>query len=244
MRFFLALLLLALPARASAVPPPDPARFAGEIRAFAVGDSLAPVPRNALVFYGSSSIRMWHDRLAADFAPLSVVGRGFGGSTMSEAAHYVDRVVAPLHPWGVVLYEGDNDIEMGRTPEQVVAAFDLLVAKLRTKLPKVHVFMLAIKPSGARWAKWPAMQATNSMLEAICRRPGSRMTFVDVATPLLAADGVPRPAMYLGDRLHMTPAGYDAWRSVLGPVLRATAPYPGFLPVSPLQTGTSPTADY
>lgn len=211
--------------RGSRVPrvlPPDPRRFESEILAFAAADSAARPPEGAVVFYGSSSIRMWHDRLAADFAPLRVVGRGFGGSTMSEAAWWVDRVVAPLRPWAVVLYEGDNDIEMGRLPTHVVADFDLLVAKLRTKVPGVRIFVLSIKPSGARWAKWGKMQATNAMLAAACGRPDSRMTFVDVATPMIWG-GLPRPEMYLEDRLHLTPAGYDAWRSVLQPKLREAA---------------------
>ena len=217
MRLVIALfVLLALPVHAAAIPPPDPSRFADEIRAFPPAHSPSRLGPRPIVFYGSSSIRMWHDRLAADFGPgLWTVGRGFGGSTMSDAAYYVDRVVAPLHPWAVVLYEGDNDIEMGRTPDQVVADFDLLVAKLRTKVPNVQLFVLAIKPSAARWAKWPAMQATNAKLAEICRRSPSRLIFVDVATPLLGRNGLPRPEFYLDDRLHLSTRGYDTWRTVV-----------------------------
>ena len=224
MRFVLALLLFAtFPAHAAAVPPPDPARFEEEIRAFARADSLAHASRGAIVFYGSSSIRMWHDRLADDFAPFVVIGRGFGGSTMSEAAHFVDRVIVPLRPWAVVLYEGDNDIEMGRTPDELIRDFARLTARLRAKHPATHVFVLAIKPSEARWARWPQAQEANARLAALCRRSPERMTFVDVATPLLGPDGRPRPEMYLADRLHLAAAGYDAWRDALFPVLRDAA---------------------
>jgi len=221
MRFVLALLLvLAAPARGLAVPPPDPARFADEVRAFARADSAGIGEVRPVVFYGSSSIRMWHDRLAADFAPLPVVGRGFGGSTMSEAAYWVDRVVAPLRPWAVVLYEGDNDLEMGRTPNEVLRDFDLLVAKLRTTSPSTHLFVLSIKPSEARWAKWPTMQETNARLAAVCARNPRRMTYIDVTRPLLHDDGRPRPEMYLEDRLHLTSRAYDSWRTILDPILR------------------------
>jgi lysophospholipase L1-like esterase len=224
MRFLLALLLAcAASGHAVAVPPPDPARFADELRAFARDDSSGIGPVRPVVFYGSSSIRMWHDRLAADFAPLRVVGRGFGGSTMSEAAHWVDRVVAPLRPWAVVLYEGDNDLEMGRTPNEVLRDFDLLVAKLRVSSPSTHLFVLSIKPSEARWPRWPAMQETNARLAAACARAPERMTYVDVTRPLLRDDGRPRPEMFLPDRLHLAPRAYDAWRTVLGPVLRDAA---------------------
>ena len=224
MRFVLAFLLFAaFPAHAVAVPPPDPARFAEEIRAFVRADSLEPAPRGAIVFYGSSSIRMWHERLADDFTPFVVMGRGFGGSTMSEAAHHVDRVIVSLDPWAVVLYEGDNDIEMGRTPGELVRDFVRLTARLRAKRPATHVFVLAIKPSEARWARWPQAQEANARLAALCRRSPDRMTFIDVATPLLDRDGRPRPEMYLADRLHLSAPAYDAWRDALYPVLREAA---------------------
>jgi lysophospholipase L1-like esterase len=221
MRFAFALLaILFLPSSAaSAVPPPDPWRLRGEIQAFVTADSLALPAPGAVVFYGSSSIRMWHDRLAADFAPARVVGRGFGGSTMSEAALHVERLVSPLRPSVLVLYEGDNDIEMGRTPGDVVRDFDLLVAKLSARVPRVQIVVLSIKPSPARWAKWPAMQQANAELATICRRHSERMTFVDVGRPLLDGRGQPRPEMYLPDGLHLTAPAYDAWRATLRPVI-------------------------
>jgi len=221
MRFAFALLVLLFlpPGVATAVPPPDPWRLRAEIQAFVTADSLALPAPGAVVFYGSSSIRMWHDRLAADFAPTRVIGRGFGGSTMSEAAFHVERLVSPLRPSVLVLYEGDNDIEMGRTPGDVVRDFDLLVAKLSARVPKVQIIVLSIKPSPARWAKWPAMQQANEELEALCRRHSGRMTFVDVGRPLLHDSGQPRPEMYLADRLHLSAQAYDAWRATLRPVL-------------------------
>ena len=32
---------------------------------------------------------------------------------------------------------------------------------------------------------------------------------VDVGTAMLGADGLPIPELFVGDGLHMTPAGYD-----------------------------------
>jgi lysophospholipase L1-like esterase len=219
MRRLLAALILcaftAAPLRAESVPPPDPDRFAAEIAAFVQADSIAPPPPGAIVFYGSSSIRMWHERLAADFAPLPVVGRGFGGSTMSEAAHWVGQVVVPLSPRAVVLYEGDNDIEMGRSPADVLVAFDSLAARLHAAVPAARVYVLSIKPSGARFKKWPKMREANRRLEARCRRERARFEFVDVATPMFDPMGMPRRELYLDDRLHLSAKGYDLWAGIV-----------------------------
>lgn len=215
------LALLLAPGVAAAVDRPDPARFESEIRAFEVADSTERAPRGAVVFYGSSSLRMWHPRLAADFPGITVVGRGFGGSTMSEAVHFLPRVVTPLAPRALVLYEGDNDIEMGLTPDQVMADFDSLLAGLHAAAPRTYVYVIGIKPSGARWERWKTMRETNRRFAERCARDPLRLAYVDVAMPMLGKDGRPRPELFLEDRLHLNDAGYDLWRDIVG---RALAP--------------------
>lgn len=45
------------------------------------------------------------------------------------------------------------------------------------------------------------------------------MTYVDVATPMLGADGRPRPELFVEDDLHLNETGYGVWESVLrGPL--------------------------
>src|SRR5690606_8065097 len=68
------------------VEDPDPLRFAEAIEAFAAFDSHNTVPRNAIVFVGSSSIRFWPT--AERFPGLTVINRGFGGSHISDVNHY------------------------------------------------------------------------------------------------------------------------------------------------------------
>ncbi len=222
LRSCLAVALLALlvaPSSSAAVDRPDPARFETEIRAFEIADSTDRAPRGAVVFYGSSSLRMWHPRLAADFPGITVVGRGFGGSTMGEAVHFVPRVIAPLAPRAIVLYEGDNDIEMGLTPDEVMADFDSLLAALRKAGPKTRVYVIGIKPSPARWQHWSQMRETNRRFVERCKLESWRLAHVDIATPMLGKNGRPRPELFLEDGLHLNAAGYDLWRDVVGRAL-------------------------
>jgi lysophospholipase L1-like esterase len=194
--------------------------FEGEIRAFEARDRRAPPPAGAVVCTGSSTVRGWHRMIRRDLAPLTVIPRGFGGSRMCDLLHYVGRVVLPYRPRAVVIYEGDNDIGSGQSPQAVLDGFRALVRRLRGRLPGVRLYVLAIKPSPCRWALWPRMQAANALLVRACRRD-PRFLFVDVATPMLGADGRPRPDLYLADGLHMTRKGYRVWRDVVRPVLLA-----------------------
>src|SRR5215212_3913947 len=98
--------LLAHPAAAQT--PADTGRFESEITAFERRDRESPPPAAAVLFVGSSSIRMWCT-LDRDFPTLRVVNRGFGGSEMSDVLRYAERVVVPYRPRTIVVYAGDND---------------------------------------------------------------------------------------------------------------------------------------
>lgn len=196
----------------------DPARFEPDVQAFEAADVQAPPPAGAVLCTGSSSIRLWHDTLAADLAPLTVVGRGFGGSNMHDLYHFLDRLVLKHKPRAILIYEGDNDIAQGVPAEHVAEVFGWLLDRIEQELPGCRVYMLAAKPSPARWEHWPEMSRLNAMLAATAQEHG-HVTFIDIATPMLGNDGQPRPELFVEDRLHLNRAGYELWRDTIRPVL-------------------------
>jgi hypothetical protein len=116
------------------VPPAsdeEPTRFEAEIRAYEAQDRASPPPTGGIVLVGSSSIKNWSD-VTSDFPSLPILNRGFGGSTLADVLYYFDRVVLHYRPRLVVLYAGDNDLAMGRTPDRVVSDFRLFVRQVRS----------------------------------------------------------------------------------------------------------------
>lgn len=214
-----ATLLLAVLVRHLGAQParPDTGRFESEIRAFEARDREAPPPRNAVLFVGSSTIRMWCT-LDRDFPSLPVVNRGFGGSEMTDLLFYAERVVLPYRPRTVVLYEGDNDLAAGKSPAEVRALFRRFTALVRGRLPDARVVVLSIKPSVAREKLLDATRAANAMLREDAARD-AHVTYVDLFTPMLGRDGRPRAELFGGDGLHMNSEGYALWRATLKPVL-------------------------
>jgi lysophospholipase L1-like esterase len=201
------------------LPPSDedPTRFEAEIRAFEKQDRVSPPPIGGIVFVGSSSIKNWTD-VASDFPSLPVLNRGFGGSTLADVLYYVDRIVLRYRPRLVVLYAGDNDLVMGRTPDRVVRDFRLFMKQLRSRLPDTRVVYVSIKPSPSRRASLEAARETNGRIKTEIARD-SLATYIDVFTPMLGPEGQPRPELFGSDSLHMTRAGYRLWRSLLEPVV-------------------------
>jgi lysophospholipase L1-like esterase len=198
----------------------DPARLENEVRRFEEGDSVGLPPAGAIVCTGSSSMKGWHATIREDLAPLPVIPRGFGGSTMNDLLYYADRLVVVYRPRAVVVYEGDNDIGLGIPPEKVAATFKAFVEKVHAKLPETRIYVLSIKPSISRWDLWKNMQAANALIKAECDKD-KLLTYVDVAASMLDQSGQPRKDLYQKDNLHLVRKGYEIWRDAVRPALLA-----------------------
>lgn len=200
-----------------AVDPPSSEEWTRDMARFAAEDAATPPPRDAYVFTGSSSVRMWQG-LAADFPGKPVLNRGFGGSQVRDAVHYADQVAVRYQPRKILIYSGDNDINAGRSPQQVLQDFRAFVARVRRDLPDTPIAFLAIKPSPSRADQLARQQQANALVKAEAATL-HKVQFIDVATPMLGADGQPRPELFLEDRLHMKPEGYVLWRGIVAPYL-------------------------
>ncbi len=146
-------------------PNPDPARFTADIAAFEAWDRQNSAPKDAVLFVGSSSIRMW--QTAECFPGIPVINRGFGGSHASDVNHFAKRIVLKYAPRAIVFYAGDNDLADGKSPEQVAGDFARFVEIVESKLPDTRIIYLPVKPSLARWQLWPEMQATNALVKKL-----------------------------------------------------------------------------
>jgi lysophospholipase L1-like esterase len=195
-----------------------PSQWEPDIAQFEAKDRANPPRPGSIVFVGSSSIRMWAT-LDRDFPGVPVLNRGFGGSEASDVAQFAKRIVVPYKPSVVVFYAGDNDLEAGKTPTQVLTAFQSFVATMHRALPDTRVVFVSIKPSIARWNIVDKMRAANQLVRDYARTD-ARLVYVDVFTPMLDALGQPKRELFLEDGLHMTPAGYAIWRELIAPVIR------------------------
>jgi lysophospholipase L1-like esterase len=193
-------------------------RHEPEIRAFEAADRVSMPAPGGIVFVGSSSIKLWTS-LATDFPGLPVLNRGFGGSTFPEANHYVARAVLRYRPRTIVLYEGDNDLALGRSPQTVLADYRQFVRLVRDSLPRARIVFISIKPSPSRWKLFDLQREANRLVRDVVATD-TLLAYVDVVEPMLGANGRPRPALFVGDSLHMTPAGYAIWRTQVAPFVR------------------------
>jgi hypothetical protein len=186
--------------RAAEKEKADFARWEKDIAAFERRDKDKPPPKNAVLFVGSSSIRLWD--LSKSFPEMATINRGFGGSRMADSAYFAPRIVLAYEPRVIVLYAGDNDIAGGKKPEQVCADFQDFVRTVHKKLPKTRIVYLSIKPSIQRWRLIEPMRKANALIKAECEK-GDFLRYLDVAAPMLGRDGKPRAELFAKDGLHL-----------------------------------------
>lgn len=194
--------------------------FEGEIQAFAHQEA----PRHATVFYGSSSIRLW-ESMPRDFPGRTVVNRGFGGTTLAECNRELSRIIEPLEPAALVLYAGDNDLDQGASPEQVVEIFNEFIGRLRDRFAGLPVAFISVKPSPARYWNLVNIRRTNELVRnAAAQWPG--VAFLDLFPFMLSPAGGSRPELFDWDGLHLNAEGYRLWTEHIRAWLDAIAPMP------------------
>jgi lysophospholipase L1-like esterase len=188
----------------------DPTVWEPEIAAFEQIDLQSPPPLGAILFVGSSSIRYWTE-LAEDMAPLTVVRRGFGGARLSDLVHFADRVILPYEPRAIVLHAGGNELNevpgnRQRTPEEAHADFRTLISRIRTHLPSIPIYYLALRPSRLPGPRDLFLRLIHEDCEA---QPG--LHYLDAGAGLTLADGSPDPTLISWDRIHLNRDGYEVW---------------------------------
>ena len=168
-----------------------------------------------IVFFGSSSFRLW-ERLSDDLDIPDALNLGFGGSTLEACTYYFERLVLPHTPKAIFLYAGDNDIGNGSDAETVLRHFETLMAKIDQHLPGIPVFPLSIKPSPFRIEHLATItEANKGMARIAAQRPNTR--FIDISDIMLKPDGTPDTSLFKDDMLHMNDAGYARWAIAMAP---------------------------
>lgn len=216
-------------ARCQSVAPPDPAPvvasspvlpanpFESEVTALEARLSQSPISSSPIVFYGSSSIRLWKS-LQQDFSGYAVLNCGFGGSRLTDCVRYANRLVIPRKPSAIVIYAGDNDLAGGTPPEKVFQSFKQLFAIFRTYSPSIPIAFVSVKPSPARLMFLENILKFNRLVDDFLRTQ-PETEYIDVFSDMLGQDRKPIQSLFVSDQIHLSPAGYQILRKEIGEFL-------------------------
>jgi lysophospholipase L1-like esterase len=190
-----------------------------DIQAFEQNDRANPPPQGAILFVGSSTIRLWKT-LARDFPEHQVLNRGFGGCQIADCVAYAERIVTTYKPRLIVLRAGGNDVAAGKSPEQVRDDFRAFVEVVRRRLPQTRIAYMTIDATPARWGNAEREKRANRLIRD-CVARGENLDYIDTLGATMGPGGRPRKELFAADRLHFNPEGYKILASVVRSHLKA-----------------------
>ena len=194
-------------------------RFENVVRAYEAADKTNVPPRNAILLAGDSQFFRWKT-VDEDLPGYTIINRGIDSFETSDLLYFADRLVLPYQARLIVLHIGGNDVHAGKSPEQVLADFQALVAKIRAVQPTVPIAFTSLTPGPGRQEEFDRRKATNRIIrDYIATQPGLR--FIDLWEAMLTPDGKPRADLWTADGIHPNHAGYLVRVQMMLPVLDA-----------------------
>jgi len=186
-----------------------------EIIAFEKIDEITNYPDDAILFIGSSSIRLWNT-LKEDMAPYPVIQRGYGGAHFRDMVFFTDRILAD-HDLSMVVCFVANDISGSQrdgSPKEVFKLFKIFVKQVRNKYPEIPILQIAVTPTISRWEYWNDIKKVNELMNLYCKNT-ENLYFIDTIPTYLDAEGQPKSEWFVKDQLHLNAKGYKVWNSLI-----------------------------
>lgn len=194
---------------------PEVQAWEKDIQKFEQLDKSESYPEDAILFAGSSSIRLW-TTLEKDMVPYHVIQRGYGGAKLSDFIIYAGRIFDSHQCKAIVLFIA-NDItgsEMDKTPKAVAELFRKVLKIIRKVHPSTPVFWIEVSPTASRWKVWPEIQKANTLIKDICDNQRNTY-FIKTDFAFLNENGVPKEELFRDDKLHLTEKGYEVWKEII-----------------------------
>ncbi|MDD2791634.1 MAG: GDSL-type esterase/lipase family protein [Sediminibacterium sp.] len=193
--------------------------FIKEVNYFKKLDSLKAPPQHPILFIGSSSFTNWKD-VNSYFPSYNILNRAFGGSSLEHLILYADDVIFKYEPKQIVIYCGENNLSAGSnvTGDSIARKFIALHQLIRSRLPKVPIVYVSMKPSPSREKYLPAMTEGNRLIKKYLRKQ-RKSVYVDVFSAMFTKDGAILSDIFLSDKLHMNKKGYGIWQPIIQPYL-------------------------
>ncbi len=174
--------------------------------------------QGALVFLGDSITQGWGDTLGGNFSGVKVANRGISGDTSRGLLIRLQEDVLSLHPSGIVLLIGTNDIEEAATPWIVASNLRLLLVELKKHNPAMPVIVCEVMPSSPEKQR-PAylIRRLNQLISEVCADQ-PQVTVLETWKLFAGPTNDAKPEEF-PDLLHPNAAGYAKWASALRPLL-------------------------
>ena len=170
---------------------------------------------DAILFIGSSSIRLWNT-IEQDIEPYSSIRRGYGGAKYTDLIHFTERLVEPHNVRAVGIFVanditgGDKDLK----PKEVLNLVKYVIKSIQKTHKNKPIFIIETTPTPKRWRVWDKISQANDLISNFCSNK-ENLFFINTRNYFISPDGNPKDDYFRKDKLHLNKAGYSLWGNII-----------------------------
>ena len=179
--------------------------------------------KGQIIFIGDSITDLYHlDDYYGDL-DKAVYNRGIGGDTTDGVIKRLKVSLYDLHPSEIVLMIGINDLNGGKTVEQVTNNYQFILNDIKTTLPTTKVFTMSIISMSDLMSGAVDVVAQNSKVMEVNTHINDMAvakgyTYVDLFSQVKDENNKLQ-SIYTDDGIHLNAAGFTVWTNILKPLL-------------------------
>ena len=192
-----------------------------KVDAYAVQN--ANYSKGQIVFIGDSITDLYHlDDYYADL-DKACYNRGIGGDRTDGVIDRLKVSLYDLEPSEVVLMIGINDLNSGRTVEEVSSLYKVILDGIKVNLPSSKIFTMSVLPMNDMLSGYFDIDKQNSKVVEVNTHIAQMasekgFTYVDLYSQMKDSNGK-LIADYSYDGIHPNANGYAVWTNLLKPLL-------------------------
>jgi lysophospholipase L1-like esterase len=157
-------------------------------------------------FAGGAGASVWSSQIAK----LGAADFGIVSDTAEDLLWRVENGELAGHPKVAVVNIGTNDLGIGESVDQTVAAVETVVEEIKTLSPSTQIVLMGLFPRGTS-ADDPLRLEVEQVNAALAPwAPQEGVTFLDIDSELTSPDGS-ITANFLPGNLHPNASGYEIW---------------------------------
>ena len=186
-----------------------------EIKKLELLDQKENYSDNAILFIGSSSIRLWKS-IKRDLYPYEPIKRGYGGARYSDLIHFTERLVSPHKVKAVGIFVA-NDITGGMndlSPKEVLDLAKFIVKKIQKSHKNKPIFFIETTPTSKRWKVWDKISKANDLIKDFSSN-NRNIFYIDTRSFYFTTNGMPNDDFFIRDKLHLNSKGYKLWAKII-----------------------------
>ena len=191
-----------------------------KVAAFAKENSA--LKRGQIVFIGDSMTARYKLNRHYNDLELAVYNRGISGDTATWLQARLQTSLLELAPSKIVLMIGTNDINYGKSAQEIANDYENILRLIRQDLPNAEIFCVSIIPQNTDYSQDALSNNTricesNEKIKALAN--SYEFEYIDLYS-LLVDEGGLLNGKYSADGLHLNNKGYAVWTGTIKERLR------------------------